>query len=228
MVKRAVTFGSLKNFHTYDDNDPDHSPIPKAGSVTAPIFVDAVPVDNEDVLRLQELGGLTPSAIAISDITNPTELGSYTGSGSSLALAYEVGGGVNKATLYVWDSAVASGANSPFVVAGLSGYWIAIGGTYNVAGPRRSMTDVTGNYTVLADDDILLINATGGNIVVTMPTAVGIRGKVYTTKRIDDSANTVTIDGDGAETVDGNTDYNLFPLEFVEIGSDNSNWWAVG
>jgi hypothetical protein len=228
MVKRAVTFGSLLNWHVYDDNDPDHSPIPKAGSVTAPIFVDAAPVDNEDVLRLNELGGLTPSAIAVSDITNPTELGSYTGSGSSLALVYEVGGGVNKATLYVWDSAVASGANSPFVVAGLSGYWIAIGGTYNVAGPRRGMTSVTGNYTVLADDDILLIDATAGNITVTLPTAVGIKGKVYTTKRIDNSSNTVTIDGDGTETIDGSASYSLFYLEFVELGSDNANWWSVG
>lgn len=177
---------------------------------------------------MSELGGLIPSAISVSDITNPTELGSYTGTGSSLALVYEIGGGVNKATLYVWDSAVVSGANSPFVVAGLSGYWIAIGGTYNVAGPRKSITTVTGNYTILADDDILLINATGGDITVTLPTAVGIKGKVYTTKRIDNSANTVTVDGDGSETVDDNADYNLFYLEFVEIGSDNSNWWTIG
>ena len=228
MTLRAITIGGSPNLWLYDDNTPDFGVIGKAVEVTQPIKIDALPVAGTDAIRLDELGGLTPSAVSVSDITNPTELGSITGSSSSLLLAYEVGGGVNKATLYVWDSAVASGANSPFVVAGLSGYWIAIGGAYNVAGPRRSIITVTSNYTALADDDTILIDATGGNITLTLPTAIGIKGKQYRIKRIDNSANTATVDGNGAETIDGSTTFPLFYLEIIEIGSDNANWWIDG
>lgn len=171
MTKRAITLGSLLNAHTYDDASPDHAAISKSIQVTQPIFIDAPPVAQEDSLRLAELGGLTPSAVSVSDITNPTELGSYTGSGSSLLLAYEVGAGENRSTLYVWDSAVSGGANSPYVVAGLSGYWIAVGGLYNhdtnIHGDLI-VTNMTAHRPVATGHNKELVSI--GNIVPTIQT----------------------------------------------------------
>lgn len=67
--------------------------------------------------------------------------------------------------------------------------------------PIVSGGDITLNdthYTYLA-------NAAGANVTVTLPALAGITGRIYNIKKIDNTANTVTIDGNGAETIDGVT-----------------------
>lgn len=77
-------------------------------------------------------------------------------------------------------------------------------------------------------ENIIYVNAVGGNVVVTPPAAATRDGKYYTIKKIDASANTVTIDPNGAETIDGaltlviTTQYTA-----VKIHCDGSNWWIV-
>lgn len=59
---------------------------------------------------------------------------------------------------------------------------------------------------VQAADDankVLGVDASGGAKTVTLPTAASISGRVYTIIKVDSSANTVTVDGDGVETIDG-------------------------
>ena len=64
-------------------------------------------------------------------------------------LAYEVDGGINKATIYVWDGTVSGGADSPWVVAGSTGFWVAIGGAYNVAGANYGCVNGSGLSDVI-------------------------------------------------------------------------------
>jgi len=74
------------------------------------------------------------------------------------------------------------------------------------------------NFTVLVD-------ASGANRIITLPTAVGISGTVYNIKKIDSSINIVTIDGNGAQTIDGKTTRIITTqFENVTIQSDNANW----
>lgn len=63
-------------------------------------------------------------------------------------------------------------------------------------------------YTLLSEDGYLRCNAVGGNMTVNLPTAYG-NGRLVSIKKIDSSANTVTIDGSGSETIDGATTYVL-------------------
>ena len=51
----------------------------------------------------------------------------------------------------------------------------------------------------------VLVDASGGNRTITLPTGSGLDGRIYTIKKTDSSLNTVTIDGDGTETIDGAT-----------------------
>lgn len=56
---------------------------------------------------------------------------------------------------------------------------------------------------------IYIIDASAGNITISLPTAAGREEYMYELIRIDSSANTVTITPNGSETMSGMTDYQL-------------------
>ncbi len=85
----------------------------------------------------------------------------------------------------------------------------------------------TADYTA-AGDDTILMNATSGNLTVTLPAAAGKVGWVYNIKKTDSSENTVTIDGNASETIDGETTLVLtLQYQSVSILSDGSNWHII-
>lgn len=69
------------------------------------------------------------------------------------------------------------------------------------AGPKLAIRSIAATATLAATDCTVLCDATGGAIVANLPAAVD--GTVYVIKKTDASVNTVTIDGNGAETIDG-------------------------
>jgi hypothetical protein len=93
------------------------------------------------------------------------------------------------------------------------------------ASSSLTITAKTTTYTITTDDDVVTGDSSGGAFSFTLPTAVGNSGKVYHIKKIDSSANAVTIDGDGTETIDGATTRDLlFQYDSISIVSDNANW----
>jgi hypothetical protein len=79
--------------------------------------------------------------------------------------------------------------------------WQAIG---NV---KAIINKVVGDspYTATHDDQTITCDATSGNITVNLPAASSSTGLVLTIKKIDSSANTVTVDGNASETIDDST-----------------------
>ena len=63
-------------------------------------------------------------------------------------------------------------------------------------------------YTLVSEVGYLRCNAVGGAMTVNLPAAIG-KGRLVTIKKIDSSANAVTIDGNSSETIDGATTYSL-------------------
>jgi len=94
-------------------------------------------------------------------------------------------------------------------------------------GNRSAVVTKTADYTTTAQDETVLIDASGGDVTITLVSAVGVKGITPTFKRIDASANTATIDGDGSETIDSETSQTLGYLDSITITSDNSNWWII-
>lgn len=86
----------------------------------------------------------------------------------------------------------------------------------NVTTTPYTVTPITGNY-------IYLVDATAGNITMNFPSAVG-NNAIYTVKKIDSSANTVTLDASGTETIDGQLTQTIrFKNTSVDLFSNNSN-----
>lgn len=83
---------------------------------------------------------------------------------------------------------------------------------------------VTADYTALATDDLVLADATSGAITVTLPPAGSVAYQTLTIKKIDASANAVTIGG----TVDGAASPTL-PAQYnsITIQSDGSAWYQL-
>lgn len=82
----------------------------------------------------------------------------------------------------------------------------------------------------LADEFMrtILVDASGANRTITLPTAASAKWRKYIIKKIDATANTVTIDADAAETIDGAlTQVLAAQYDFIEIQSDGTQWWIV-
>lgn len=84
----------------------------------------------------------------------------------------------------------------------------------------------TSNFTVSAVRGYrYFVDCTGGNITVTLPTALG-RDVNHLIKRVDNTVNTLTIARSGADLIDGEVSQSLSPYEAVWVNSDGgSNWW---
>lgn len=72
------------------------------------------------------------------------------------------------------------------------------------------------------------VDATSGGVTITLPTAVGITGRHYIIRKLDSSANAVTVDGNGSETINGATTYSLSSqYQVVSLMSDGAGWMVL-
>ena len=68
-------------------------------------------------------------------------------------------------------------------------------------GGTTRITSVDSPYTVLADDEVIFCDTDGGNILANLP--AGIEGKHYKLINCGTSGNTLTIDPNGIEQING-------------------------
>jgi hypothetical protein len=88
---------------------------------------------------------------------------------------------------------------------------------------------VSANYTATAADNTLLVNTTGGAYTITLPTATGFAGRIYTIKKIGTGGidNQLTITP-AAGTIDGGANYIIYnDWTYVTLQTDGSNWYII-
>src|SRR3972149_3229537 len=85
----------------------------------------------------------------------------------------------------------------------MAGQTAASGGTVEFQ-PTNS-----GSAAVLAEDEDVFADATGGVILLALPALAGVLGLTFTFVKTDATANTVTLDGSGGETINGALTYVL-------------------
>jgi hypothetical protein len=84
------------------------------------------------------------------------------------------------------------------------------------------------DYTMLDTDHNVLMDATAGALVVTLPPAADAEPHVFRVKKTDSSANTVTVQRAGSDTIDGATSKILTDqYDLVALVSDRSSAWHV-
>lgn len=103
-------------------------------------------------------------------------------------------------------------------------------GAWELFTPAGFLTtsSVTGAVTLDATYEVVLADATSGAFTVTLPAAATNEGRDYTVKKVDSSANAVTVDGNGSETIDGETTQVIaIQWDAAHIVSDGSNWLII-
>lgn len=109
-----------------------------------------------------------------------------------------------------------------------SGVLTSSGGFVATSGVSLTTASISATTTLDATNHTVLASASGGAITVNLPAAASHSGRRYEIKKTDSSANTVTIDGSGAETIDGAATYVLnTQYQSVTIVSDGTSWFVV-
>jgi hypothetical protein len=92
-----------------------------------------------------------------------------------------------------------------------------------------SIVTKNATYTANTYDNSTLVDATSASFTVNLMSAASMPGRTLTFKRIDTvSANTVTIDAFGAETINGSATFVLIGQDQeLQIQSDGTNWIIV-
>ena len=96
---------------------------------------------------------------------------------------------------------------------------LQVGGSFSL--PIRS----GGTNTTLTENDYTYIVTTASD--VTLPTAVGIEGRIYIIKDLN-TAGTGNLLTTGTETIDGAAGANINTKWVIKVQSDGSNWFIIG
>jgi hypothetical protein len=91
-------------------------------------------------------------------------------------------------------------------------------------------TTVSAAYTATARDHLILVDASTAAVTVTLPTAVGYsNNRVIVVKKLDSTANVVTLDPAGAELADSRTTLLLVNEgDAVTLEAANGAWHSIG
>jgi hypothetical protein len=92
----------------------------------------------------------------------------------------------------------------------------------------NAVANKTANYTLTASDGTVTGDTTGGGFTLTLPTAVGIAGRIYYVKNTGSPANNLTIATTGGQTIDGAATQVISATNAsLSVQSNGSNWILV-
>lgn len=105
-------------------------------------------------------------------------------------------------------------------------------GIQSGAGNFYRVTSVTTDITANSSQHIFIIDASGGNIAITLPAASAVFGSNmgihYKFKRVDGSGNSVTIQRAGSDTIDGGTSTTLTTqYQVKELIAQSTSTWGL-
>jgi hypothetical protein len=141
--------------------------------------------------------------------------------------AINAGGGVGNT--YIYDKGyVINGAGSAALMINTTTDntvdRLQVNGSISGIGMKQAYVTKTGAYTATNDDYV--IDCTSGTFTVTLPASSGRTGRILIIKN--SGAGTITVDGNGAETIDGAATYSLaVQYATVQIMSDGTNWKII-
>ena len=101
---------------------------------------------------------------------------------------------------------------------------LQVNGSISGIGMKQAYVTKTGAYTATNDDYV--IDCTSGTFTVTLPASSGRTGRILIIKN--SGAGTITVDGNGAETIDGAATYAIsVQYGTIQIMSDGTNWKII-
>jgi hypothetical protein len=97
-------------------------------------------------------------------------------------------------------------------------------GIKSLGGVTFPLTGISNTYTIQTTDNT--IECVSGTFTVTLPTAIGVKGKQYVIKNI--GSGTITVSTTSSQTIDGNNTISLTQNDSIVVISDDSDWKIIG
>ena len=134
-----------------------------------------------------------------------------------------------------WIETLPSGGTFDFATAPVVGDEITVEyelGSSSAGVQGNIILTKTANYTILgseASGDIyIVVDATSGNITIDLPAANSFGAREIHIGKVDSTLNTVTIDGDGSETINGSTTFVInAQYTWETLISDGTQWFLI-
>lgn len=176
-------------------------------------------------------GGTTITNIRYVDFNGATLTGDSVNGDATVTFSAGTPGGSDTQVQY--NDAGSFGGDAGFVfddVNGnvtVSGEFIENSSSSRVGGFVLPVGTENGSFTA-ASNTVYLVDATPGAVTVTLPAAASITNRVYYFKKIDAGVNTVTVDPNASETIDGDT-IKVLSSQYssLTIVSDGGNWFIL-
>ncbi|MBI2271342.1 MAG: hypothetical protein HYU69_13445 [Bacteroidetes bacterium] len=202
------------------------------------------PIMHVDPNGLVGIGTATPTSI-LHTIASGAKTANYTGNyfsntaTSSTASINKYGADIQSTGTWNGTSAVNVGLNvnatggTTNYAALFSGGNVGVGTTMPKSTLHSSgsigvkTTSKTATYTA-ADETVILCDATSASFTINLPASTGVTDRVYIIKKTDSSGNTITVDGNASETIDGAaTKIISTQYDRVTVVCDGSNWHVI-
>lgn len=122
------------------------------------------------------------------------------------------------------------GFNITFVSSGDAVVGLPLSGVLVTAGNSQflGVRNIAASGAVAGDDYLLLVDATAGAVTVTLPAVALSNRRVLVVKKVDASANAVTVDGDAAETIDGAASQSLTgQWDALTLACNGAGWFIL-
>lgn len=149
-----------------------------------------------------------------------------TGNGAALTLAGGVSGTGAGGSVLIQTGDAALSTRMTVTSGGNVGVATTPTSRFHAFGSSAFRVQSVSSSTTAGDQTFLLVDASGGAVTITLPTAAGIADRVYYIKKTDASSNNVTISPSGGQTIDGSSSFALkISYEAVMVVSDGSNWF---
>lgn len=95
----------------------------------------------------------------------------------------------------------------------------------DVQSKKRQAVTITADYEPTFLDEIIWVDDTAGDVVVTLPPSATIKGQAFTIEKISDTTNKVTVAATGVETINGDPSFDLLlQYESVEPTSTGAGY----
>jgi hypothetical protein len=93
-------------------------------------------------------------------------------------------------------------------------------------GSVLNQRSISSSGSLTNDDDVILVDASSAAVSATLPTPLA--GKFFHIKKVDYTANLVTVLPSSTETIDGTTQKSLVgQYDSIKVISDGTNWWII-
>lgn len=184
-------------------------------------------LDSDNVLKSKDSSSNVRVIEAVPSDAVPLSLGTPTpGTSGEFARRGHVHGHGNQGGGSLHS--VATTTSSGFMSSSDKQFMLGLQGQLDSPGQALAIRTVTVDTTAMASDYTLLCDASAAPLVITLPMASS-GTRILNIKKIDASANAVTIDGDGSEQIEGSSTASVFvQYENITIHSDGaSNWYIL-